>query len=351
MYRIRKEWNNGKWSKDQIGAYSVLQTAIANCSDEDVMAGYRVFDETGKIVYPVLIDSVAQMMIDDQVTVDGEYWTDVLQGVTPANPDYLRAIIQRYHEALTAEALNDTYQVVMFDNIPMFKLNVDKFKIVWVDKDKSFEMPECALAFNLGYFANFFAEGGVKFTLPIANLVADINFNEISPCAVSYIKERPHTDTRVAFSTHNNASGQFKGKSVSTLIVKDGEARIESVKDVTLEEVDYAVSGAPIIRKGKFSETAYKAEGWDSSVSRSTYHGFIGIRHKELFYFYLNTLTSNCITSGEVYDRVKNFGFEDLIKVDGGGSFDFRCEAFPQYDMKTTNSRQINNIGGVFNER
>lgn len=347
MYRIRKEWNNGKWSKDQIGAYSVLQTAIANCSDESVMAGYRVFDENGKIVYPVLIDPIAQMMIDDKVTVDGEYWTDVLQGVTLANPDYLKAIIQRYHEALKAEKVNDSYQIVMFDDIPMFKLNIEKFKIVWTDKGKSAELPDCALAFNLGYFANF-NEGGVWFTLPVANLVADINFNELSPCAVNYIKERPHTNTRVAFSTHNNTSDQFKGKSVSTLVIKNGEAWIANMKEVTLEGVDYAVSGVPIIRDGKFAETAYKTEGWDSSVSRSTYHGFIGIRNSELFYFYLNTYAYNCITSGEVYDRVNNFGFEDLIKVDGGGSFTFTCEEYSQYDMKTSDSRQINNIGGVF---
>lgn len=346
MYRIRKDWNNGKWCKDQLGAYSVLSTAIANCSDESVMSGYRVFDENGKIVYPVCIDPIVQLMIDDKITVDGEYWTDVMRGIVPANPDYLKAIIQRYHEALNAQESNDNYSVVVFDDIPMFKLRIDKFRILWTDKPKSVTLPNAEIAFNLGYFANF-QENGVWFTLPVANLVADIDFQKISPCAVKYIKERPHTENKVAFSTYNNSSRQFAGKNVSTLVVKNGEAWIYSMKEVTLDGADYAVSGVPIIRDGKFAENSYKQEGWDSSVSRPTYHGFLGIRNRELFYFYLKTDTYNCITTGEVYDKVKHFGFDDLIKIDGGGSFVFNCKGDDEYDVKTSEDRRLNNIGGI----
>ena len=348
MYRIRKEWNNGKWTNEQLGAYSVLQTAIDNCTDENVMSGYRVFDENGKVVYPVLIDATAQLLIDDGISVDGEYWTNVLTGVTLANPDYLRLIIQRYHEALTAiEPVR--YRVEMFGDIPMFNLDISKFKVVWTDKLKFTEIPNTDLAFNLGYFANF-SENGKWFTLPVANLVADINFNELSPEAIKYIQERPHTNNRVAFSTYNNSSSQFKGKYVSTLCIKEGEAWIANCEEVTLDGVDYAVSGVPIIRGGKFCEKAYKSEGWDSSVSRPTLHGFIGIRNNSLYYFYLKTESYNCITSGEVYDRIRLFEFDDVIKVDGGGSFFFDCDE-PKYSASTSDKRQINNVGGVFNER
>jgi uncharacterized protein YraI len=44
MYRIRKSWDD---AESQIGAYGVLENAIAACKD-----GYAVFDETGKQVYP-----------------------------------------------------------------------------------------------------------------------------------------------------------------------------------------------------------------------------------------------------------------------------------------------------------
>lgn len=348
MYRIRKEWNNGKWTKEQLGAYSVLQTAIDNCTDEAVMSGYKVFDENGKVVYPVIIDATAQLLIDDGISVDGEYWTDVLTGVVTANPEYLKLIIQRYHEALQTKQPKG-YQIEMFGDIPMFNLDISKFKIVWTDKVKLTEIKNTDLAFNLGYFASF-SEKGKWFTLPVANLVADIDFSKLSPEAIKYIHERPHTDNRVAFSTYNNSSDQFKGKYVSTLCVKDGEAWIANCQEVTLDGVDYAVSGVPIIRGGKFCEKAYKSEGWDSSVSRPTYHGFIGIRKNSLYYFYLCTTAYNCITSGEIYDLIKLFEFDDVIKVDGGGSFFCDCDE-PKYSASTRDERQINNIGGVFNER
>ena len=33
-YKIRKEWNGGKWTPDQKGAYSSKEAAIENCSQE-----------------------------------------------------------------------------------------------------------------------------------------------------------------------------------------------------------------------------------------------------------------------------------------------------------------------------
>lgn len=44
MYRIRKSWED---AASQIGAYGVLENAIAACKD-----GYAVFDKDGKLVYP-----------------------------------------------------------------------------------------------------------------------------------------------------------------------------------------------------------------------------------------------------------------------------------------------------------
>lgn len=347
MYRIRKEWNGGKWARDQIGAYSVLQTAIANCTDEDVMSGYRVFDENGKIVYPEVLDATAKDMIADGVSVDGEYWTSVFRGETTANGDYVKAVIQRYHSMLTQSNYSG-FTVEKCGDINLYKLDLTKFKILYTDSPKSTPHSNCSMIFNLGYFANF-EEDGVTFTLPVANLVADIDFEGMPAIAAKYIRERPHTDEKIAFSTYNNAGSQFKGKCVSTLTVKDGIAQISELSGVDVETADYAVSGAPVIIDGKFAGSAYKDQGWDNSIVRATYHGFLGVKSGNLYYFYLKTESSNCITSGEVYDTIKYFEFEDVIKVDGGGSFIFNyADNANVVSESTTGDRQINNIGGIF---
>ena len=48
LYRVRKSWAD---SKSQIGAYSVLENAKKAC--DDAGAGYYVFDESGKTIYPI----------------------------------------------------------------------------------------------------------------------------------------------------------------------------------------------------------------------------------------------------------------------------------------------------------
>jgi len=53
-YRVRKNWND---AKSQKGAYKVLANA-KKCADKN--AGYFVFDEKGKVVYPVLEKETAE---------------------------------------------------------------------------------------------------------------------------------------------------------------------------------------------------------------------------------------------------------------------------------------------------
>lgn len=63
-YRVRKKWND---AKSQIGAYTVLANAKAAA---DKNPGYFVFDNNGKIVYPV---AAPAKTTTTQLTVDG-YW-------------------------------------------------------------------------------------------------------------------------------------------------------------------------------------------------------------------------------------------------------------------------------------
>ena len=52
-YRVRKNWNNGKWDSSQICAYTDKQKPIQECTEERVQQGYKVFDPDGKVVYPI----------------------------------------------------------------------------------------------------------------------------------------------------------------------------------------------------------------------------------------------------------------------------------------------------------
>ena len=40
-YRVRKNWNNGKWDSSQICAYTDKQKAIQECTEERVQQGYK----------------------------------------------------------------------------------------------------------------------------------------------------------------------------------------------------------------------------------------------------------------------------------------------------------------------
>lgn len=354
MYRIRKEWNGGKWTKDQKGAYSTLQSAIDNILDEDVMAGYRVFDEGGNIVYPVLdkkedsVNDLAKKMSEDGVIADIPYWSAVLNGEKQVDSNFLSIVIQRYSDklaALTKKCCKYTKEV--FNGITMYKIDPRDFKIRYID-DVKWSVDAAVigqLSMNLGYFAGF-RENGVYFTLPVANLKADMCNNELPQEAMKYVSDHKEGN-KVVFEVYGKVyTSQFNGKYPSTLIVYDKDAEIRNVASFNHVNCNYAVSGAPIIRNGVRCNS-YRDEGWDNSITRATMHGFLGIKLGYIYYFYLKTESSNCITSGEVYSKIANFGFSDVIKVDGGGSF-FCNDGKTTYS--TGGSRRISNIGGVFVE-
>ena len=80
------------------------------------------------------------------------------------------------------------------------------------------------------------------------------------------------------------------------------------------------------------------------SITRPTYHGFIGLKDDKIYYFNMKTTSNNCIISGEVYNKISGFGFNDVIKVDGGGSFFYKNG---NSIIKTSEDRRINNVGVI----
>ena len=64
-YKIRLSWNGGKWDKTQKGAYLYKDQAIAQCTQELIDQGYKVFSPTGEIVYPAQYHELAEQMYKD----------------------------------------------------------------------------------------------------------------------------------------------------------------------------------------------------------------------------------------------------------------------------------------------
>lgn len=50
-YRVRKNWNNGKWDSSQICAYTDKQKAIQECTEERVQQGYKELNPHIGIIY------------------------------------------------------------------------------------------------------------------------------------------------------------------------------------------------------------------------------------------------------------------------------------------------------------
>jgi hypothetical protein len=223
------------------------------------------------------------------------------------------------------------------NGIHFLEIPVSKFKVEYWDKPKKTTLIKNYG--NLGYFGRYkiIVNGKpIIFTKPVGNFCGDIKEED-------YLKEV--IDELKQMGTIEN--GKFKANSDtsrSTLIVtKDGKCRIEKCNTLP-SDVLYAVSGAPIIINGK--DPSFKndvlTEGWDTSIVRATLHGFITVKNNKIIYMGFETKTSNCFTSSEVYNKLKPYGFDTVIKADAGGSY------ILDYDGKnilvTDENRQVNNI-------
>ena len=72
-----------------------------------------------------------------------------------------------------------------------------------------------------------------------------------------------------------------------------------------------------------------------------TYRHWLGIRDGQIWLISGRTYRSNYIYGMEFWKKIKDEGFDDIICIDGGGSY------YKKYNGKvnaTIGSRQINNI-------
>lgn len=215
----------------------------------------------------------------------------------------------------------------------------DNFKILYHDKDKRKGNLERYI--NGGFFAYYKSESGEDFTLPVGNLVCDIT--AVPEVAKKYL-DKYVSGGKLNYPISANASSQFKGKTVSTLVVdSSGKAYIEKLTSTPVG-TKYAVSGLPVVVDGRAATWAeVQSEGWDSSTTYATSRNLVGLRGGEIWIMTMKSSTINHIQTGETWRKLKDEGFTDVIALDGGGSY-IRVEDGKR--RSSGGSRSVNNIIG-----
>lgn len=191
---------------------------------------------------------------------------------------------------------------------------------------------------NGGFFGAY--KGALDvFTLPVANLVCDIG--RIAPDAEKYIK--PYVrGGKLRYGCNDNASTQFHGKKVATLVkTSSGKVYVADLAEPPSDAI-YAISGVPTVRGGDDVDyyNYVKAQGWDESCMYATYRNWLGVRDGKIWVISGKTSTRNYIYGMEFWEKIRGEKFEDVICLDGGGSY-VRKTGTGKY--ATTGNRRINN--------
>lgn len=217
---------------------------------------------------------------------------------------------------------------------------VKDFAIRYHDKPKKTAAFSGSGEISGGFFAYFKSAAGTEFTLPVANLVCDI---DIIPAAAQKYLQMYVSGGKLRYSTIVNQTSQFKGKKVSTLVVPSSGAPY--VEDLASPPAGckYAVSGVPTVRDGDDVDyyNYVKAQGWDDSCMYATYRHWLGVRNGEIWCISGRTWTKNYVYGMEFWSKVRNEGFDDILCIDGGGSYYWKPEGSTA--KATAGNRKINN--------
>ena len=213
----------------------------------------------------------------------------------------------------------------------------DDFSIEYYDRKKK-NIPEDRYI-NGGFFGNYKSASGSLFTLPVGNLVCDIG--GVDPAAEKYIK--PYiSGGKLRLGCDNNASAQYHGRKVSTLVkTRSGKVYVADLSTPPSDAI-YAISGVPTVRNGDDVDyyNYVKKQGWDESCMYATYRNWLGIRDGEIWVISGKTSTRNYIYGMEFWRKIRGEKFDDIICLDGGGSY-VRKTSAGKY--ATVENRRINN--------
>lgn len=210
------------------------------------------------------------------------------------------------------------------------------FKIVYTDEAKKIYRYQNEA--SGGFFGNF-KRNGVLYTLPVGNLVCDCIGKESS---VSWADIKAKCKGGKLRLGTNDRYNEFTGKKVSTLIVP--AVGTPYVDDVTVPPADcrYAISGVPTVRNGDdvMWHEYVKPQGWSDGCMYATYRNWLGVRDGEIWIISGKTTAKNYIYGMEFWKKVRSEGFNDIIALDGGGSFMHKVGT---KKTLTAENRRINN--------
>lgn len=170
-----------------------------------------------------------------------------------------------------------------------------------------------------GFFGNF-KRDGVLYTLPVGNLVCDCIDME-SRASWGDIKDRCKGG-KLRLSTYDRAN-EFYGRAVATLVVPaSGQPYVADLKEAPAD-CKYAISGVPTVRNGDdvMWHEYVKPQGWTDGCMYATYRNWLGVRDGEIWIISGKTTAKNYIYGMEFWKKVREEGFDDIIALDGGGSY------------------------------
>lgn len=214
------------------------------------------------------------------------------------------------------------------------------FSIVYWDKSKK---KGTAKSYINGGFFGFFKEGITAFTLPVGNLVCDVTPDSRLVYAAEKHWKPYISGGKFRYSIANNLSNQFHGKKVTTLVLpRNGTPYMDEILAPPID-ARYAISGIPVIRNGvDVSYNSFvKPQGWDASPFYATSRNFIGLKGSSIWIVSGTSKSTNFVATSEVYNALKDFGFSDLMALDGGSSY------YHKYNGKTPfmlSDRDVNNL-------
>jgi hypothetical protein len=195
-------------------------------------------------------------------------------------------------------------------------------RLVYLDAKKStMAGKNCC---NANFFGNY-KRGKVEYTLPRGVLVCDMGKYKI-PSEVGQDIAHFISGGKLVYNCADNAAdSEFRGKKVSTLIIPEtGKPYVDDVIEVPAN-TKYAVSGVPVLRNGNDVDfyNYVVRQGWGADCVRNTYHNWLGVRNGEIWLITGKSAakSGNMIYGMWFWDLVKDEGFEDVIKLDGGGSY------------------------------
>jgi hypothetical protein len=214
-------------------------------------------------------------------------------------------------------------------------------RLVYLDAKKS------KMAGNNCCNANFFGDyrrGNVLYTLPRGNLVCGMG-NYMMHDSVKQDLDRYISSGKLRYNCVNNAAdSEFLDKKVSTLIIPaSGKPYIADVAEVPAD-AKYAVSGVPVIRNSNDVDFHHYVltQGWQEDTVRNTYHNWLGVRGGEVWLITGKSAakSGNMIYGMWFWNLMRDEGFEDVIKLDGGGSY--YCRVGGKVLSGSTGLRRIN---------